>query len=209
MSLDVAHFARRLDHRIAALVAVLLLVTACGAPHLTAPPPSKIDVATPQMVAMKAKSGIEDCPKPQVRGGTLPKMTLKCLGGGTSVDLSTLKGPLLINFFQSACTWCRVEMPALEAFHQKYGDRVPIIGIDTTDTYPGVALKQAIKRGVTYPLLADPGSDLQGTSLTVPNKLPTTYFLSADGKLVGPEPRYFQSVDQIVAAVHTSLGISL
>jgi thiol-disulfide isomerase/thioredoxin len=195
---------------VAALAAVLsaVLLAACGAPHLTPPPPAKVDVAAPDMVAMKAKSKIEDCPKPETTDGPLPKVTLACLGGGRSVDLSTLKGPLVINLWQADCTPCRKEMPALETFHREYGDRVPILGIDSTDVVPGVALRQAISRGVTYPLVADPGSDLQSTSLRVRQGFPTFYILGADGKLtyhVGG----LTSVDEVKKMVEQALGITL
>ena len=192
----------------AALVAVPL--SACGASKLTPPPPSKVDVATPDMVAMKAKSHLEDCPKPERSGGTLPRMTLKCLGGGTSVDLSTLKGPLVINLWWEGCVPCQKEMPALAAFHKRYGDQVPILGIDSTDVYPGVALRKAIKWGVTFPLLADPGGDLQGTKLTI-HHYPSLFFLSADGRLSGPVEvgGGADSVDQVKALVHKQLGIAL
>ena len=61
----------RLNRRFGVLVTVLcgVLLAACGAPHLTPPPPSKVDVATPEMVALKAKTHIADCPKPQAAGG--------------------------------------------------------------------------------------------------------------------------------------------
>lgn len=193
----------------AALAAVLsvLLLSACGAPKLTPPPPAKVDVATPDMVAMKAASHIQDCPAAQTTGGALPKMTLKCLGGGTSVDLSTLKGPLVINFWQAGCVPCRQEMPALEKFYQQYGAKVPVLGIDTTDVLPGVALKDAVKRGITYPLVADPGGDLQATKLRIQGT-PAFWMLSADGRLsyhVGG----LTSEAQIKEMVEDKLGITL
>jgi thiol-disulfide isomerase/thioredoxin len=196
--------------RLAALVAVLLLMTACGAPHITPPPPSKVDVATPAMVALKAKSHIQDCPKPETTGGVLPKVTVKCLGGGTSVDLSTLKGPLIINFWWEGCVPCRHEMPALAAFYKQYGDQVPLIGVDSTDVYPGVALRKAVNWGVTFPLLADPGGDLQGTKLTIHN-YPSFFFLTAQGKLIGPVlvGGGVDSVAEVKALVEKNLGLHL
>jgi len=193
----------------AAVLALLsaILLSACGATKLVvAPSPSKVDVATPDMVALKAKSHIPDCPKPETRGGVLPTFTVKCLGGGNSVDLSTLKGPLVINFWQSACPPCRKEMPALEAFHKQY-PQVQVLGVDTTDTLPGVALKLATKRGITYPLVADPGGDLQSTKLRI-RGTPAFWMLSADGKLsyhIGG----LTSVDQIKQMVEQSMGIHL
>ena len=192
---------------VAVLAAALLLLSACGAPHLTPPPPSKVDVATADMVALKATSHIADCPAAQASDGVLPSITLKCLGGGRSVDLSTLKGPLVLNFWQAGCIPCRKEMPALEQFYKTYGDRVPVLGVDTTDVLPGVALKDAIRRGVTYPLVADPGGDLQATKLRIPGP-PTFFFLTADGKLTS-HPGGLSSVAEIKDLVEKQLGITL
>ena len=200
---------RRTVVTVLAAVLSVVLLAACGAPKLTPTPPSKVNVATPEMVAMKAKSAIVDCPKPQTRGSSvLPKVTLKCLGGGTSVDLSTLKGPLVINLWYAGCVPCRQEMPALAAFYKQYGAQVPILGIASTDVYPGVALRKAIKWGVTFPLVADPGGDLQGTSMTIHN-YPSFFFLSADGKLTGPVVGGLDSVDEVKAMVEKQLGITL
>ena len=196
---------------VAALAAALLvLLTACGTPHLTPPPPSQIKLDAPDMVAMKARSKIQDCPAPQLPKGTgaLPSFTIQCLGGGRAVDLSTLKGPLVINFWWQGCVPCQQEMPALAAFYKQYGQQVPILGVDSTDVYPGVALKKAIKWGVTYPLVGDPGGDLQGTKLTIKH-YPSFFFLSADGTLTGPVEGGLDSVDEVKAMVEKQLGITL
>lgn len=191
---------------VAAIVAIILVSRRDDS--LIAPPnPSDIDVATPEMVALKAGSAIEDCPAPQTTDGALPELTLPCLGGGREVDLSTLEGPLVINLWWQGCVPCAKEMPVLQEFHERFGDRVPIIGIDHQDTYPGVALKQVIRRGVTYPQLADPDGDVQGTSLTVTN-YPQFYFLSADGELSTAKGG-IDSLDQMLAMVRDHLGIEL
>lgn len=193
------------------LVAVLLVaLTACGAPRLTPPPAGDIKLDTPDLVAIKSRSTIEDCPKPRVPSGSgsLPKMSIRCLGGGRTVDLSTLEGPLVLNFWSTGCGACRREMPALEEFHKEYGDRVALLGVDSQDVLPGVALKHAIKWGVTYPLVSDPRGDLQGTKLTI-RHYPTFYFLSSDGTLSGPLEGGLDSIDDVKAMVEKQLGISL
>jgi thiol-disulfide isomerase/thioredoxin len=199
-----------LKRLILAVLATVLLLTACGAPHLTPPPPSKIDLAAPDMVAMKAASHIEDCPKPETASGSggLPKFVIKCLGGGRDVDLSTLKGPLVLNFWWNGCVPCQKEMPALAAFYKQYGNQVPILGVDSTDVYPGVALRKAIKWGVTFPLVGDPGGDLQGTKLTIHN-YPSFFFLTTDGTLKGPIVGGLDSVAQVKAMVEKQLGVTL
>ena len=72
--------------------------------------------------------------------GGLPDLTLPCLGGGPDVDLSSLRGPMVINLWQAFCEPCREEMPALEAFHQQYADQVAVVGIDFNDVNPAGAL---------------------------------------------------------------------
>ena len=50
-------------------------------------------------------------------------------------------------------------MPALQEFYETYGDQVDVVGIDYQDTQPRAALELAAV-GVTYPLVADPGGDI-------------------------------------------------
>ena len=199
--------------------ALVLATTACGSTPAGSNPddnnvsPSTVNVASPDMVALKAKAHVEPCPAPQTTRGGLPNQTLKCLGGGRAVDLSTLKGPLVINVFQAACTECIKEEPALEAFHKDHGSQYPVLGIDGSDTYPGVALQEAVQRGVTYPMVADPGGDLQGGPLNV-NNFPTFFFLHADGQItqaVGgktSEAQILQMVTEQFSGTSQKLGNS-
>lgn len=191
-----------------ALASLALLAGCDGTPKVSPPRESTVDVDTPAYRTLKAKAGIEDCPAPQTTDGGLPKHSLPCLGGGRRVDLSTLKGPLVLNFWYGACGPCKEEMPALAAFYDEYGDQVPILGVDSTDTQPGYALRQAKRFGVTYPLVADPGGDLQGSDLTV-RGYPTFFFLSADGTLSKPVAGGLHSVDEVTALVEQQLGIDL
>lgn len=191
-----------------AVLAVLLVLTGCSAKEaISAPSADKIPVATPQMVALKHKAGVAPCPAAQTTNGGLPGHTLRCLGGGRDVDLSTLKGPLVLNFFANGCAPCRKEMPALEKFYRDHGRQVPVIGVDYLDTYPGVALQEAIQRGVRYPMLADPLGGLQGTALSVKG-FPWFFFLSADGTLTS-ETGGKTSEAQVTAMVEKHLGLNL
>lgn len=192
---------------VAALTVALAAAGCSATERIAPPPPSNVDVDTPQLRALRTSAGIEPCAPGQATDGGLPDVTLQCLGGGEPVDLASLQGPLVLNFWQAACEPCRAEMPALQQFHQRYGDRVPIIGIDSNDVFPGSALELARDTGVTYPLLADPGGELQGTDLRVPG-LPTFFFLSADGELSSASGG-LDTVDEIVAMVESHLGIDL
>lgn len=200
----------------ATAAAFLVLVTGCeqsgGAPDsdfVPGPGPSKVKVDTPELESLKKQVGMEDC-APGPGGGGLPAVTLPCLGGGPSVDLSTLRGPMVISFWASWCTECRVEMPVLQEFHESHGDKVGLLGVDFTDSYPASALQLAGDTGATYPSLADPGGDLLDTKeFAKIVGLPFLVLLDADGEIVHAEFGVVDSVDELVDLVEEHLGVAL
>ncbi|WP_176883650.1 TlpA disulfide reductase family protein [Nocardioides sp. YR527] len=178
-----------------------------GAP-LADEPSSKVNVATAEMVAAKKASKVEACEEGPASDGGLPSIVLACLGGGESADLASFEGPMVINLFQGFCAPCKEEMPALQSFYETYGDEVPVIGIDVMDTVPGVALEEAISRGVTFPMYADPGGELQGGPLTA-RAVPATYVLSSSGEVELLQMGGMTSATQVKELVEKKLGITL
>ncbi len=72
-------------------------------------------------------------------------------------------------------------MPILQAAHERFGDRVQFVGVDTRDGAPPAAeFLQAV--GVTYPQLADPDAQLL-KQLRIPG-LPVTLMLASDGRVL-------------------------
>ena len=192
------------------MAAVLLLAGCSDDPDFVpGPGPSKVKVDTPELRELKAEIGLEPC-RPGPGGGALPAVTLPCLGGGTSVDLSTLRGPLVLSLWQAGCEPCKKEMPALQAFHEQYGDAVPVLGVDFVDTYPGSALEEAGQRGVTYPSLADPGGDLMDTDEFAKIRgMPMLYFVDADGRIAYVRPGGVDTTDEVAELVREHLGVAL
>ncbi|GAB3245314.1 TlpA family protein disulfide reductase [Nocardioides dilutus] len=209
---------RRTTWATAALVALLASsLSSCGGdddkadmlPPPDGPPPSSVKVDTPELRQLKAAAGIEDC-EPGPGGGALPAVEVACLGGGPAVDLSSLRGPMVINIWQSACTACEKEMPILQGFHEAYGDRVAVLGIDSTDVFPGTALEQLDERGVTYPQLADPGGDLQDTdTFSRVRGYPYLAFVDTDGQITYEKFGAVESADELESLVEEHLGVSL
>jgi thiol-disulfide isomerase/thioredoxin len=194
----------------AALVAAVLVLSGCTSDD-TLPGEAKIDVDTPRLAAMKKDAGVADCAPGDaapVEGG-LPAVTLPCFGGGPSVDLSSLRGPLVINLFAATCGPCRKEMPVLQQFHERYGDRVGVLGVDYTDVQTEPAMQLVKRSGVTYPLLADPQSDLQGAA-PFPNLigLPLFAFVAADGTVQFASGGV-DSLDEMVELANDHLGTDL
>lgn len=194
----------------AALVAALLGLSGCT-DDVPAPGKAKIDVDTPALRSMKADAGIEPCVPgtgEPVDGG-LPEVTLPCLGGGEDVGLAALRGPLVVNLWASWCGPCRAEMPAVARFHQRYGDQVPVLGIDYQDPQTGAALELAQESGVTYPLLADPDEELRAQSpfpALVP--VPSFVFVDDEGRAT-VVPGGIESVDELVDLAEEHLGVEL
>lgn len=192
----------------AALVAAVLTLTACDA-EPSEPGGSNVNVDTPALVKLKQQTDVADCAPGAASDGGLPELTLPCLGGGADVDLASLEGPMVINLWASWCGPCRKEMPVLQEFHEQYADQVPVLGIDYQDQQPAAALDLAKSSGVTYPLLADPGGELNANDpLPAIRGLPYLLFLDADGE-VTVVPGGVESADELVDLVDEHLGIAL
>jgi thiol-disulfide isomerase/thioredoxin len=196
------------------LLAVLLAasLTACTSGGVDVRPPD-VDVDTPALREVKARIGMEDCEPGSgaaVEGG-LPEVTLPCLGGGPDVELSALRGPLVINLWQANCTPCRKEMPALQAFHEKHADGVRVMGVDFNDVHPDGALALVEDTGATYPSIADPGGELmtEETFAIGRRGLPAFVFVDADGTVVGQSSGGVDSLAEVEDLVAEHLGITL
>ena len=197
------------------LVGVLVYRHGAGQDHqpLSTPAPGpvqvKVNVGTPDLRALKAKAGVSDC-SPGPGGGALPAVTLPCLGGGTSVDLASVRGPMLLSFWQAGCAPCRKEMPALEAFEKTHGATVPVLGVDFLDQYPGSALQLMQRTGATYPSVADPAGNLQAYApFARLVGLPVLFFVDAKGDIAYAHAGGVDSETELTTLVRERLGVDL
>lgn len=198
---------------IAVVLPLLPLLAACGGgstPRSLGPAAHEIDVGNKQLAAFKKQTSIPNCPRVTPAGvdGGMPAVTLPCLGGGRSVDVAGLRGPMIVNFWAGWCSDCRKEVPALAAYaaHQS---RVQVLGIDYLDPQPGAALQLAKGSHVGYPLLADPKGELDRASPLphIPG-LPLTVFLDADGSIAHVEAGAMITEDDVAAAARKYLGVA-
>jgi thiol-disulfide isomerase/thioredoxin len=197
--------------RLLLVASVLPLLAACGdgsRPSPITPAPHDL-VANKQLVAFKKQTSIPNCPRVEssaVEGG-MPAVILPCLGGGRSVDVAGLRGPMIVNFWAGWCGDCRKEMPALAAYaaHQS---QVEVLGIDYLDQQPAAALQLAQHSDVGYPLLADPQGALDRASPLphIPG-LPLTVFLDAEGSIAHIEAGAMVTEDDVAAAARKYLGV--
>lgn len=143
-------------------------------------------------------------------GDPLPEVTVLQFGDEQPVDLSTLRGPMVINLWASYCDPCRSEMPILEDFHQRHGGAVQVVGIDYQDPQVDKARQLVDDTRVTYRLLSDVGGEVNGAD-PFPNiqGLPFLALVDDDGKVVHMEYGEITSVEQLESMVAEHLGVDL
>lgn len=203
----------RADRAACAVVGALAAVVLGGCsdtPQFDFPGKARIDVDTPQLRQEKKEAGVEPCTPGATTGASdLPAVTLPCFGGGEDVDLSSLEGPLVVNIWANYCGPCRVEMPVLQDFHQRYGDQVGVVGVDYSDPQTSAAMALVRETGVTYPLLADPQQQLLGARpFPTLFTLPMFALVAPDGTVEIVSQR-IESVADLVDLVDLHLGVSL
>jgi len=202
-----------------ALAVALMLTAACTANRSSVSEPyqfrardASVPVDSPQLRKQKAEAGIESCPLTEraspAADGSLPDLTLPCLGGGPDVNLAGLRGaPLVLNFWSQTCGPCRAESPLFQQVHEAAGNRVRVLGIDWQDPRPGYAIGFADELGLTYPQIADPdGATRAPLRITA---LPITVFADADGQIVHTEFGAVDSVDELTTLIGDHLGVTV
>src|SRR5215470_12237608 len=115
-------------------------------------------------------------------GRMAPNFTLSELDG-PPITLSKLRGQIVvINFWASWCTECKVEQAALDRTWQQFQDSgVVVIGVNFEDAITD-ARNYVRAAGVTYPIVEDAGSR---TALAYGLRgVPETFVLNRSGRIV-------------------------
>jgi len=112
-----------------------------------------------------------------------PDFELPLLGEDGSLRLSDLRGDIVVlNFWASWCSPCRLEAPDLQAVWQEYRGRgVRFLGVDETDDE--FAAQGFIREfAITYPSVFDPSGSLADDYGFI--GLPATYVIDGQGRIV-------------------------
>lgn len=111
--------------------------------------------------------------------GTAPAFAAVSLDGET-VRSADLRGRVVVvNFWASWCVPCRLEMPALQDVHERWGpDRVAVVGI-ATDAREAPVRSFVAEHGITYPVVRV-DADLRRSFGGIPG-VPTTFLLDPEG----------------------------
>jgi cytochrome c biogenesis protein CcmG/thiol:disulfide interchange protein DsbE len=119
------------------------------------------------------------------QGKLAPGFDLPNLDGGAKVSLASFRGkPTIVNFFASWCQNCRQELDAFAAVSATSKGKINFVGVDTDETSATTARKLLASAGDTYPVGVDPNGNV-ATGKYYVSGLPVTYFLNAQGRVVG------------------------
>ena len=134
---------------------------------------------SPELPATQTRAPLEAEDGFLAPGDQAPTFELSDTAGGI-IRLEDQRGKaVLINFWATWCAPCKVEMPALQRAFEDHHDRgFTILAVDFDEPAQDV---QAFGEdlGLTFPLLLDPGGDVQ--NLYRVRGYPTSVFLDPSG----------------------------
>jgi thiol-disulfide isomerase/thioredoxin len=170
------------------------------------------DADTPEALAEpRARADLPPCPSAGAGAGpqALRGITVECAGDGAPVNLApALAGrPVVLNLWAYWCGPCADELPALAEYQRRMGERVTVLTVHQDENETAGLLRLA-ELGVRLPTVQD-GRRLVAAALKVPNVMPATVVLRADGSVAEILPRSFSDADEIAAAVNPSIGVQV
>lgn len=169
------------------------------------------DADTPQALAgPRAQADLQPCPVPGAGPGPekLSGIVLECAGDGSPVDIAeALAGkPVVLNLWAYWCGPCADELPAMAEYQRRVGPDVIVLTVHQDENETAALLRLA-ELGVHLPTVQD-GRRSIAAALQVPNVMPATVVLRADGTVAEILPRSFATADEIAAAVDPNIGVA-
>jgi len=157
----------------------------------------------PLFTTLAAPASVNSAPAP-VAGAPAPDFTLKTLDG-SEASLSQFHGqPVLINFWASWCTPCRLEMPDLVRVYETHkAQGFVILGVNLTfqDSLPDV---QAFVKefNMTFPVLLDEEGNVTHNLYRL-RGLPLSVFVNHEGIItrLNLGAMMGEQIDQFVAEI--------
>lgn len=114
--------------------------------------------------------------------GSAPEFTLTTLDGRQVTSASLAGKVVVVNFWATWCTPCRIEIPSLQKLHERRADEgVVVLGIATDAQGSAVVAPYLAERGVSYPV-GMATSELRRAFGGI-SALPTTFIIDRDGMI--------------------------
>lgn len=202
---------------VAAVVVALWrqLDDSAGVPDVAAGPDASAtarehrDADTPEALAgPRREAALPPCPSAGTGDGPvqLRDVVVECAADGARVDVAAAVAgrPTVLNLWAYWCGPCADELPAMAEYQARMGGAVQVLTVHQDENETAGLLRLA-ELGVHLPMLQD-GRRLVAAALRVPNVMPATVVLRADGSVAEVLPRSFRTADEIAAAVNEGLA---
>lgn len=151
----------------------------------------------------RQRADLAPCPGAGDSAGpvALRGVTVECAADGSDVDVArALAGHrVVLNLWAYWCGPCEAELPAMAEYQRRVGPAVMVLTVHQDENETAALLRLA-ELGVRLPTLQD-GRRRIAAALRVPNVMPATVVLAADGSVAQTLPRAFATADEIAAAV--------
>lgn len=130
-------------------------------------------------------------------GRSAPDFTLRT-GDGRNLRLAEQRGRVvMVNFWATWCTPCRVEMPHLQRIHEQYrAAGFLLLGVSVDDD-PAKAMELARRLQVSFPILFD--TDKSVSRLYDVRTMPSTLLIDRDGGVRQLHRGYREGVEALYA----------
>ncbi len=129
-----------------------------------------------------------------------------CLDGSSGVQLSALRGPMVVNVWGSWCAPCEDEIPIFRSFYKKAKGKIELVGVDVEEAKAQDGRDFVISHGMTWPNLIDTQGNSRGY---FGMGVPVTWFIDADGKPAFKKIGVIKSEDELVQLTDKYLGVKI
>ncbi|MDZ4268676.1 MAG: TlpA disulfide reductase family protein [Mycobacterium sp.] len=165
---------------------------------------------TEALAGPRARADLQPCPGPGSGPGPEPLrgIVLECAGDGSRVDVAAAVAgrPTVLNLWAYWCGPCAEELPAMAEYQRRVGPAVTVLTVHQDENETAALLRLA-ELGVRLPTLQD-GRRAIAAALRVPNVMPATVVLRADGTVAEILPRSFATAEEIAEAVGPQIGVA-
>jgi cytochrome c biogenesis protein CcmG/thiol:disulfide interchange protein DsbE len=185
--------ASRVARPLTALVALVLVLGACGGDEGAGNPQSAVSEE-------EATRPLQGAP---AQLAAVREQANELLGGGVEAlraRLAELEGtPVVVNKWASWCGPCRLEFPFFQSQATERGGQIAFLGVDSNDS-EGAAETFLQELPLPYPSYLDPDQEL-AREIGAPVAFPATAFYDSSGNLAYTHQGVYESEEELIADI--------